>query len=178
MRQVRVSNAEGHEADRPSRRFTIIFTIAMVVIALGWVWVWQARTARVVVEPVPAMAVVGVEMPPAEVGMGFAFTGQLAHSLSRIPQLTIVPPAELLGATGGDPTPAAQVEAARALNVPQVLQGRLRTTDTGYHLELQRLDAHTRRLIGSVTAEGATHARVITAVRAQLAMSLGLAIPE
>lgn len=162
----------------PSRRFTVIFTAAMVVVALGWVWVWQARTARVTVEPVPTMAVVGVDMPPAEAGVGYEFTGRLTLSLAQIPQLTVVPRADLLGASRGDATPAALVEAARALDVPQVLQGRLSAAGSGYRLELQRLDAHTRELIGAVTAEGATHASVITAVRAQLAMSLGLAIPE
>jgi hypothetical protein len=217
----------------PSRRFTIAFTAAMIVIALGWAWLWQARTERIVVGPAPVLAVAGIVLDTSitaarqstdvaryngarengaradEARAGGAMAGDapagdapaggaeeamapgvtagvtagvvsdmLAVGIQRT-GVPVIGTAQLYAISGGRSTGAALVEAAREAGATQVVQGELRLRPDGlYELETRRVDARTRDLVTMLRTRGADVTEVVDRMTAQVAMSLGLRVPD
>jgi hypothetical protein len=160
----------------PSRRFTIIFTAAMIVIAIGWSWVWHMKTARLRVESAPPVAVAGV-LAPAD-STDAAVGDLLAIGLARVRGLTLIPSDSLYARTAGDATPAALVTAARAAGAAQVIQLELSADGTGYALASRRLDAGTADRLFALMTRGRTVIDAVDAMVAHIAMSYGLAVPD
>lgn len=159
------------ELDRPpSRRFTILFTTAMVLIAVGYMWVWQAKTSRTVAEPAPPLVLGEVSSPLPGHDDG-RLRDAVAAELRAIPGLALfnsiraVPPPDTLP---GRPVP-----------IVYALQGILdRAADGQYSLELERTDARTDSVVYIYRVRGPTLPEVVHRMAVQVAMSFGLPLPE
>ncbi|HSJ32849.1 MAG TPA: hypothetical protein VK933_15520 [Longimicrobiales bacterium] len=77
---------------RPSRRFKILFGLAMVAIAVGYMWVWQAKTSRVVAEPPPDLVLGQVASRLAGHGAAeeAAIRDTIAAHLRTVPRLILL----------------------------------------------------------------------------------------
>lgn len=158
------------ELDRPpSRRFTIFFSVAMVLIAVGYMWVWQAKTSRTVAEPPPPL-VLGQVTSPLPGHDGARLRDALAAELRSIRGLALfnslraVPPPDTL--------PGRPVPVAYALN--GVLD---RAADGQYSLQLERTDARTDSVVYIYRVRGPTLPEVVHRMAVQVAMSFGLPLP-
>ena len=161
------------ELDRPpSRRFTILFTVVMVLIAVGYMWVWQAKTSRTVAEPPPPLLLgqVTSRVPGHDRADELALRESIAAQLRSVPRLGLfnslreVPPPDTL--------PGRPVPIVYALN--GVLD---RATDGRYSLELQRIDARTDSVVYIYRVRGPTLPEVVHRMAVQVAMSFGLPLP-
>lgn len=77
---------------RPSRRFKILFGLAMVAIAVGYMWVWQAKTSRVVAEPSPDLVLgqVTSRVPGHGPADEAAIRDTIAAHLRTVPRLILL----------------------------------------------------------------------------------------
>lgn len=160
-------------ADRPpSRRFTILFVMAMLIIAAGYMWVWHAKTSRVVAEPPPDLVLgrITSHVPghgPSDVA---DLRDSLAASLRSVPRLVLlesendIAPAEPL--PGRLPPRAYRLDGAFA-----------RDTDGRYSLELGRFAARTDSVVYIYRVRGRTLSETVHRMAVQVAMSFGLARP-
>jgi hypothetical protein len=152
------------ERDRPpSRRFRILFAATMILIAVGYTWVWRVKTERVVAEPAPVLALAGAASYISD-GNGDAdgLETALAEQLARVPGLTVL--------RTGTRNP---VEAGAA----QVLHADLRPGGAGQVLELRRTDAKTGDALYVYRVEGRTLDEAVYRMSVQIAMSFGLPRP-
>lgn len=173
----------------------------MVVIAIGWAWLFVARTDRLVVGTPPVLAVAGIAIDDAASGTaiddavaiaiddeaaGRVAAGStagllgdmLAVGIRRI-GVPVIETTQLYAITGGRASGAALVEAARALGTIQVVQAELRTLPDGmYELETRRVDAQTRDLVSMLRTRGSSLIEVVDRMSAQIAMSMGLRVPD
>ncbi|MGH7463538.1 MAG: hypothetical protein ACREK1_00095 [Longimicrobiales bacterium] len=158
------------EIDRPpSRRFTILFIIAMVVIALGYTWVWQAKTSRVVVEQVAPLILgtVTTTVPGHGAADASAVRDSIAAHLLTIRGVSLaesIPPEATVA--GRAPPPVFRLAGA--------LDGSLHGP---FELALRRTDARTDSLLYIYRVRGSTLSEVAHRMAVQVAMSLGLPIP-
>ncbi|HSK19040.1 MAG TPA: hypothetical protein VK912_07855 [Longimicrobiales bacterium] len=85
---------------RPSRRFKILFGLAMVAIAVGYMWVWQAKTSRVVAERPPDLVLgqVASRLPGHGPADAAAIRDTIAAHLRSVPRLVLLDrmPSEVL----------------------------------------------------------------------------------
>lgn len=161
------------ELDRPpSRRFKILFTLAMVIIAAGYMWVWQAKTSRTVAEPPPPLVLrqVTSRVPGHDAADELAVRDSLAAKLRSVPRLALfnstrdVPPPDTLP---GRPVP-----------IVYTLIGLVdRAADGHYSLEVQRSNARTDSVVYIYRVEGPTLPEVVHRMAVQVAMSFGLPLP-
>jgi hypothetical protein len=151
-------------SDAPSPRFSFIFAAAMLVIAAGWAWVWIMKTERVVIADPPTIVVESVVRVEESAGATGAAAEspdddarrQLSLALARIPSLVVVD-------TAAD----------------QVVRGRIeRLPDGAVQLEARRHDADSDELLAMLRTRGSTLTEAIDRMTAQVAMSLGLAVPR
>lgn len=157
--------AEAAREDRPpSLRFRILFTAAMIIIALGYTWVWRAKTDRVVAEPAPALA---LDSAVSYIDPGGATRDELGGPL--IAQLRAIPGLTIVDARRGRP---AEPEPA------QTLAAQLSRGDAGFILEVRRRDARSGDMIYSYRVEGATIDETVYRMGVQIAMSFGLPRPQ
>ena len=162
------------DVDRPpSRRFTILFTLAMVVIAAGYMWVWHAKTSRTVAEPPPPLVLgtIASDVPPGDPAADAALRDSVVALLHTIPGLEVyrsigeVPPPK--------PVPGGLVPPVYALT------GALaRETDGEYRLAVERTDARTDSLLYIYRVRGPTVSEVVYRMAVQIAMSFGLPHPS
>jgi hypothetical protein len=152
----------------PSRRFTILFASAMIVIAIGYTWVWQAKTARVVPEPPPAL-VIGAIAPGSAAGSDdvAAVRAALVQRLRLVPRLDLVRSAAAVDTTG-ERYPRRVIGLAGALE---------RAADGPWHLEIRRTDARSDSLQYIYRVRGSTLPEVAQRMAVQIAMSFGLPLP-
>lgn len=172
----------------PSRRFTIIFAALMVMIAAGWIWVWQTWTGRLEVAPPPTIAVTLVAVEPDTVPAGpeVAAVGDSVYRLiTAAIRQTGLPVAETRymrrtgDTTGIDALIAVATAAAREAGADQIVHAELRRgTDLRYELDVRRRDATTDELLGMLRTRGSTLTDVVERMRAQLALSMGLRVPQ
>ncbi|MEX0907643.1 MAG: hypothetical protein WD054_04880 [Gemmatimonadota bacterium] len=179
-RALRDDAGAGVDGDlAPSRRFRTVFAAAMILIALGWSWVWREKTDRVAVEAPPVIAVVSVTTDTMQPGNTPRLVGTLSVAFARVPGLTVVSADRLFGLSGGDSAPAALVEAARVAGAGEVLEVVLtRDASGGYALDAERTDAGTREARGALRSEGASFDDAVDLLTAHVAMRFGLAVPE
>lgn len=159
---------EAVEEDRPpSRWFTILFAVAMFIIAIGYVWVWQAKTSRVVVEPAPAIFLdtITSSVPGYGSADDIALRDTIAAYLKTVPELAMpaslndmVPPPE-----GRPPRRAFELDG-----------GLERAEDGSLELALRRTDARTDALVYIYRVRGSTLSEVAQRMAVQIAMSFGL----
>jgi hypothetical protein len=170
-----------NDVDRPpSRRFTILFTAAMLAIAFGYMWVWQAKTSRVVAEPPPSLVLGAVtsRVPGHDRATKIALRDSLAAHLRSVPRLVLADSVDrLVLADSVDATPTAPVTRRIPRRV-YTLAGELdRDEDGQYSLELQRTDARTDSVVYIYRVRGPTLPEVVHRMAVQVAMSFGLPLP-
>ena len=183
---------------RPSRRFKILFGLAMVVIAVGYMWVWQAKTSRVVAEPPPDLVLGLVSSGRAGHGPAdeAAIRDTVAAHLRTVPRLVLLdrvpddlrdpprPDRSARGqtpATSADPRTPGDPVARRPARPPRVyaLAGTFdRDAAGGYVLELTRTDARTDSAQYIYRVRGPSLPEVAHRMAVQVAMSFGLALPR
>jgi hypothetical protein len=157
--------AEAAREDRPpSLRFRILFTAAMIIIALGYTWVWRAKTDRVVAEPAPALA---LDSAVSQVDPGGYTHDELGGAL--VAQLRAIPGFTIVDARRGRPV---EPEPAQAL-AAQLSRG-----PAGYVLEVRRRDVQSGDMINRYRVEGATLDETVYRMGVQIAMSFGLPRPQ
>ena len=159
---------DSDDVDRPpSRRFKILFTCAMIAIAIGYAWVWQVKTSRVVAEPAPALVLgpVTTTIPGHDRAAGIALRDSIAAHLRAVPRLQLVDEV-------GPPVQG---------RLPQRVYGLTGSLDRGpdgqYQLELRRTDARTDSLVYIYRVRGATLSEAAHRMAVQVAMSFGLPRP-
>lgn len=158
---------------RPSRRFTILFTLAMLVIAAGYMWVWQAKTSRTVAEPPPPLVLgtVTADVPPGDPAADVAVRDSMVALLHTIPGLRVYRRIQDLPRT--EPVPG------RVIPPVYALSGALRRdTAGGYDLAVQRADARTDSVLYVYRVRGSTVPEVVHRMAVQIAMSFGLPHPS
>ena len=191
---------------RPSRRFKILFGLAMVVIAVGYMWVWQAKTSRVVAEPPPDLVLGQVTSRLAGHGAAdeAAIRDTIAAHLRSVPRLVLLdrmpsddlpdPRRPTRPAPGQSPprpgqspqstdAPTTREAVARRAGAPPprvyALNGTLdRDAGGGYVLELLRTDARTDSAQYIYRVRGPSLTEVAHRMAVQVAMSFGLALPR
>ena len=147
------------EVDRPpSRLFKVLFGAAMVAIAIGYAWVWQVKTERVVVISPPVLALGGATSYISADTAGGDLAELLAASIGSIPTLTVLDP-----------------EAADSAD--QLLFADLEAGPSGHRLKLRRMDAAADTLLQAYSVNGATVHEAVYRMAVQLSMSLGLPRP-
>lgn len=157
-----VGAAAAEEQDHsPSLRFRIFFTAMMLLIALGYTWVWRAKTERVEAEPPPVLALGGVESYIDE-GEGEVLGTRLLSELQRIRGLTVLD---------------ARVRRPAQPAIEQMLHAELRQGGAGHVLELRRVDVESGDEIYVYRVEGATFDEAVYRMSVQVAMSFGLPRP-
>ena len=159
------------DLDRPpSRRFTILFTAAMVLIAVGYMWVWQAKTSRTVAEPPPPL-VLGQVTSPLPGHDDPRVRDAVAAGLGSVPGLTLF--SSIRAVPPPDTVPG------RPIPITYVLNGILdRAVDGQYSLELERTDARTDSVVYIYRVRGSTLPEVVHRMAVQVAMSFGLPLPS
>lgn len=154
----------------PSLRFRILFALVMLVIAVGYTWVWHTKTSRAVAEAPPDFILGEFTSRVAGHGPadGEALREQLAADLRTVPRLVLVASlAEVQLPTDGRLPPPVYA-----------LSGVLdRTGDGGYSLEVRRTDARTDSTVYIYRVRGSTLAEVTHRMAVQVAMSYGLPRP-
>lgn len=190
---------------RPSRRFKILFGLAMVAIAVGYMWVWQAKTSRVVAEPPPDLVLGQVTSRLGGHGAAdeAAIRDTIAAHLRTVPRLVLldrVPgdlpdprrparpaPGQSLTRPGQSAQPSdapmTREAVARRAGAPPprvyALNGTLdRDAGGGYVLELTRTDARTDSAQYIYRVRGPSLPEVAHRMAVQVAMSFGLALPR
>jgi hypothetical protein len=160
------------ELDRPpSRRFKILFTIMMVFIAVGYMWVWQAKTSRTVAELPPPLVLGAVtsSVPGHERPAEIALRDSIAAHLGSIPGLAL---ARTVEEATPEPLPGRPV--ARVYT----LAGHLDRADDGrFRLSLRRVDAQTDSADYIYRVRGSSMPEVVHRMAVQVAMSFGLPMP-
>lgn len=148
------------QADRPpSRRFKVLFGTAMVVIAIGYTWVWQVKTERTVAEPPPMLALGAVtSYISADSASGDRVAALLAQSIGSIPKLRVL-----------DRTVADSAD--------QLLFADLEAGAPGHRLTLRRMDAAADTLLQAYSVNGATVHEAVYRMAVQVSMDLGLPRP-
>lgn len=159
---------ESGEDVPPSRRFTILFVIAMLVIALGYTWVWQVKTSRVVPEPAPAFVVGAIAADgDASVDDAAAARAALLDRLRLVPGLDLAASAAAVDTTG--------------TRYPRQVLGLAGTVgrmgDAPWALELNRTDARSDSLQYIYRVRGSTLREIAQRMAVQIAMSFGLPLP-
>jgi hypothetical protein len=160
------------ELDRPpSRRFTILFTTAMVLIAVGYMWVWQTKTSRTIAELPPPLVLGAVTS--GVIGHDradeIALRDSIAAHLRSIPGLALSQTVE-----EARPTPVPGRPVARIYR----LAGRLdRVEDGRFSLQLRRIDAQTDSADYIYRVHGSSMPEVVHRMAVQVAMSFGLPMP-
>ncbi|HEX6135241.1 MAG TPA: hypothetical protein VFZ24_14830 [Longimicrobiales bacterium] len=148
------------DTDRPpSRRFRILFGSAMFLIAIGYMWVWQAKTARVVTEEPPVLALAGTRAEPAD---SPRLADLLLVALDTIPTLTVI---------------AVDSARADAAGAEQLLFAELDSDATGHRLTLRRTDLIGDSVLHVYRVEGRTVDDAVYRMAVQVAMSFGLPRP-
>src|SRR5690606_20530620 len=108
------------EVERPpSRLFKVLFGAAMVAIAIGYTWVWQVKTERVVSVPPPALALGGATSYISADTAASALAELLAASIGSIPRLRVL-------------------DAAAADSADQLLFADLEAAPAGHRLKMRR----------------------------------------
>lgn len=162
--------SEADDVDRPpSRRFTILFVLAMVLIAIGYAWVWQVKTSRVVVERVAPLILgpVTSRVPGHGPADARALRDSIAASILSIPGLSLARSvAEVQTPAGRLPPPVFAFDGTLE-----------RTADGVLELELRRTDARSDSLLYIHRVRGSTPAEVVHRMAVQIAMSFGLPLP-
>jgi hypothetical protein len=156
----------------PSLRFTILFVTAMTLIAIGYMWVWHAKTSRVVAEPPPDLVLGAVtsRVPGHDHADEIALRDSLAAQLRSVPQLVL--------SESVDDIPVVDPAPGRLPPRAYVLSGALdRAGDGQYSLELRRVDAQTDSLVYLYRVRGRTLPEVMHRMAVQVAMSFGLSLP-
>ncbi|HEX2167425.1 MAG TPA: hypothetical protein VHG09_09375 [Longimicrobiales bacterium] len=161
------------ELDRPpSRRFKILFTLAMVVIAAGYMWVWQEKTSRTVAESPPGLVLAEVtsSVPGHDAADEAAIRDSVAAGLRTVPGLVLSRSVEDAAPTDTIP--------GRPVPLIYALRGALdRDPDGRYSLELRRIDARTDSVVYIYGVHGSTLPEVVHRMAVQVAMSFGLPRP-
>lgn len=148
------------DIDRPpSRRFRILFGGAMFIIAVGYMWVWQAKTDRVVTEDPPVLAVAGTRAASAD---SARLADLLVAALDTIPSLTVI---------------AADSARAEGAGADQLLYARLDPLARGHRLTMRRTDLTGDSLLHEYRVEGRTVDDAVYRMAVQVAMSFGLPRP-
>ena len=137
----------------------------MIAIAIGYAWVWQVKTSRVIAEPAPALVLGPVTSTiPGHDAAGTALRDSVAAHLRAVPRLQLV--------AAGEVGPPAE---GRLPQRVYSLTGSLdRAPDGQYQLELRRTDARTDSLVYIYRVRGATLSEAVHRVAVQVAMSFGL----
>jgi len=141
----------------------------MIAIAIGYAWVWQVKTSRVVAEPAPALVLgpVTSTIPGHDRAADIALRDSIAAHLRAVPRLQLV--------AAGEVGPPAE---GRLPQRVYGLTGSLdRTPDGQYQLELRRTDARTDSLVYIYRVRGATLSEAVHRMAVQVAMSFGLPRP-
>ena len=162
---------------RPSRRFTILFGLAMVAIAIGYMWVWQAKTSRVVAEPPPDLVLGRITslVPGAGPADEAAIRDTVAAHLRTVPRLVV------LDRVPAEAPPDSSAPARPGAPPPRVyaLAGTLERDAAGtYVLALTRTDARTDSAQYIYRVRGPSLREVAHRMAVQVAMSFGLALPR
>lgn len=159
------------DVDRPpSRRFKILFALAMLAIAIGYTWVWQAKTSRVVVEGVAPLILGAVEstVPGHTAADERAVRDSLAARLLTVRGLSLARSVD-------------QVPTVDGRLPPPVfgLDGTLSPSAAGtYELAVRRSDARTDAVQYIYRVRGSTLPEVVHRMAVQVAMSFGLPLPD
>lgn len=157
-----VEDTRGAEQDySPSLRFRVFFTIAMLAIAIGYTWVWRAKTERVEPEPPPVLALRAAVSYIGE-DDSEAFGDRLLADLQRIRGMTVLD---------------ARVRRPAEPEIAQMLHAELRSGAAGNVLELRRADARSGEDIYVYRVEGATQDEAVYRMTVQVAMSFGMPRP-
>lgn len=155
-----VQQGSAAESDRPpSRLFKVLFGAAMILIAIGYTWVWQVKTERTVAEPPPVLALGAVtSYISADSASGQRVAELLTQSIASIPTLTV------LDRTAAD-------------SADQLLFADLEAGESGHRLRLRRLDAAADTLLRAYSVNGATVHEAVYRMAVQISMDLGLPRP-
>lgn len=155
----------------PSRRFTILFTIVMVLIAVGYMWVWQQKTSRTVAELPPplVMGAVTSNVPGHGRDDEAALRDSLVAHLGSIPGLVL---SQSVRAATPEPVPGRLV--ARVYRLAGALE---RSNDGTFSLSLERIDAQTDSADYIYRVRGSSMPEVVHRMAVQVAMSFGLPRP-
>lgn len=156
----------------PSRRFTILFVMAMLIIAAGYMWVWHAKTSRVVAEPPPDLVLGRITSHvPGHASPEVAdLRDSLAASLRSVPRLVLLE-------SENDIAPAEPVPGRLPPRVYRLDGAFERDTDGRYTLELGRFAARTDSVVYIYRVRGRTLPETVHRMAVQVAMSFGLAQP-
>ena len=147
------------DVDRPpSRLFKVLFGAAMVAIAIGYTWVWQVKTERVVAVPPPVLALGGATSYISADAADSSLSQLLTASIGSIPTLTVL-------------------DSAAADSADQLLFADLEAAPAGHRLKMRRMDAAADTLLQAYSVNGATVHEAVYRRAVQLAMSLGLPRP-
>jgi hypothetical protein len=141
----------------------------MIAIAIGYAWVWQVKTSRVVAEPVPALVLgpVTSSVPGHDRSAEIALRDSIAGHLLALPRIKLIAASEV-----GPPADDRQAQRVYGLT------GSVRRAQDGqYHLELRRTDARTNSLVYTYRVRGATLSEAVHRMTVQVAMSFGLPRP-
>jgi hypothetical protein len=160
-------------ADRPpSRRFTLLFVMAMLLIAVGYMWVWHAKTSRVVAEPPPDLVLgrITSQLPGHDSPDVAALRDSLAVALRSVPRLVLLESED-------DIAPAEPVPGRLPPRVYRLDGAFARDTDGRYTLELGRFAARTDSVVYIYRVRGRTLPETVHRMAVQVAMSFGLARP-
>jgi hypothetical protein len=164
------------DVDRPpSRRFKILFTCAMLAIAIGYGWVWLIKTSRVVAEPPPILVLGAVTSTVAGHGPSdeVALRDSIADHLRAVPRLRL--------STTSYETDSPDVDSTGDARLPQRtygLAGSVERVQGGrYQLELRRTNVETDSIVYVYRVHGTTLSEVVQRMTVQVAMSFGLPIP-
>lgn len=141
----------------------------MIMIAIGYAWVWQVKTSRVVAEPAPAL-VLGPftsSVPGHDGSAEIALRDSIAAHLRALPRIQLIAESEV--------GPPADGRLPRRV---YGLDGSVkRAADGQYQLELRRTDAWTDSLVYIYRVHGATLSEAVHRMTVQVAMSFGLPRP-
>jgi hypothetical protein len=162
------------EEHTPSRTFRILFTAALIVIALGYGWLWREKTERLVIQPPPPLAASYItgesNLRAQELELA------VEQRLRELRHLTVIKPAEWRSAATDT---AVLFAAARRDSAGYALVGTLTRTATGaLRAELQRYDLDETGARFAFYVEGADVDELARRAAIQLAMRFGVPIPD
>src|SRR5690606_20187988 len=116
----------------------ILFGTAIVIIAIGYMWVWQVKTSRVVIEPPPVLALVAAT---ANDSRDEHLESVLHAALDTVPSLTVI---------------VADSSNAAAAGATQLLYAELHASDAGHELAMRRTDLEGDSLLHTYRVNGRT----------------------